>query len=275
MLSQEGSLCCNVCSKYYSRKSSLEKHKILCAFKQKTKYEIKVETEESADIPNHLQLAKIVQELTLKLIKMEEKMEIMQKYVDKKKKQINVLTWLNSNTGLKPMQIFKEWVKNSICVGQNDIENLMVNSLHYTFQRIFESQILINNDEIEDNYSYSYIYPVKSFQQKQNMIYIYDQEETQQQQNPGSKLWRQMNQEDFVLLLKIIQQNLIGELSKWKIANKGKFDESDKISDLFNRAVIKLMNVSFTPDSTFSKIRNSLYNHVKIDLKPLIEVEIV
>jgi len=258
----------------------LEKHKILCAFKQKTKYEIKVETEESADIPNHLQLSKIVQELTLKLIKMEEKMEIMQKYVDKKKKQINVITWLNSNTGLQPMQIFKEWVKNSICVGQNDIENLMVNSLHYTFQRIFESQILINKEddaeekEEKEETEYSYVYPVKSFQQKQNIIYIYDQEETQQTQS-NSKLWRQMNQEDFVYLLKVVQQNLIGELSKWKIANKGKFDESDKISDLFNRAVIKLMNLSFTPDSTFSKIRNSLYNHVKIDLKPLIEVEIV
>lgn len=268
MFSQEGSLCCNVCSKYYTRKSSLEKHKVLCEFKQKTKYEIKVETEESADIPNHLQLVKIVQELTLKLIKMEEKMEIMQKYVDKKKRQINVLTWLNSNETSAPIQIFKDWVKNSICVCQNDIENLMVNSLHYTFQRIFESQIIINKED-------SYVYPIKSFQQKQNIIYIYDQDQDQDKVNTNSKLWRQMNQEDFVYLLKIIQQNLIGELSKWKIANKGKFDESDKISDLFNRAVIKLMNLSFTPDSTFSKIRNTLYNHVKIDLKPLIEVEIV
>ncbi len=46
-----------------------------------------IEIEELGDVPNHLELVKIVQELTLKLIKMEEKMEEMQKWVIKKKKR--------------------------------------------------------------------------------------------------------------------------------------------------------------------------------------------
>ena len=258
MLTQEYLLCCNICNKKYTRKSSLEKHKILCAIKHKTKYELNIETEESSDIPNHFQLVKIVQELTLKLIKMEEKMEIMEKYVDKKKKQINTLDWLNTN--IKPIQIFNEWSKNSIYVCQNDVENLMINSLHYTFYKIFESQIIINKEN-------NYIYPIISFIHKQNIMYIYDFDITN-----GNKLWRQMNQEDFVLLLKIIQQNLICELSKWKNINKGKFYESDKISELFNKAIIKLMNLSFTPDHTFSKIRNFLYNHIKTELQQYPEI---
>lgn len=85
---QNNSYCCNICNKKYTRKVSLDKHKILCEFKLKTKNEIKVETEEAADIPNHLQLVKIVQELSLKLYKMEEKMEEMQQWVDKKEKTI-------------------------------------------------------------------------------------------------------------------------------------------------------------------------------------------
>ena len=44
MLTQEYLLCCNICNKKYTRKSSLEKHKILCAFKHKTKYELNIET---------------------------------------------------------------------------------------------------------------------------------------------------------------------------------------------------------------------------------------
>jgi len=136
----------------------------------------------------------------------------------------------------------------------------MVNSLHYTFYKIFESQIIINKEN-------NYVYPIISFIHKQNIMYIYDFDITS-----GNKLWRQMNQEDFVLLLKIIQQNLICELSKWKNINKGKFDESDRISELFNKAIIKLMNLSFTPDHTFSKIRNFLYNHIKTELQQSTEI---
>ena len=90
-------LCCNVCNKEYTRKSSLDKHKILCDFKMKTKREHQIEIEELADIPNHYQLVKIVQELTLKMIKMEEQMEEMKFWVDKKKRKVNVVVWLNTN----------------------------------------------------------------------------------------------------------------------------------------------------------------------------------
>jgi hypothetical protein len=67
--------CCQVCKKTYTRKTSLDKHKILCDFKTKTKLEHQVEEEELGDVPTHEQLVKIVQELTFKYIKLEEKME--------------------------------------------------------------------------------------------------------------------------------------------------------------------------------------------------------
>lgn len=249
-ITNNNKICCTICNKEYARKSSLDKHKILCEFKHKTKTQMQIELEESADIPNHLQLVKIVQELALKLIKMEEKMEEMEKYVDKKKKKIDILSWLNANTQVIPSRTFKEWVTNSLFFCQNDIENLMINSLHYTFQKIFESQIKV----IENNY----IYPIKAFSQKQGILYIYEIDDS-----TNSSSWRQLKPEDFVFLLKTMQHGLIGELSKWKIENKGKFDESDKIAELFNKAVIKLMNLSFTPDATYGKIRNGLYNYLQ------------
>jgi hypothetical protein len=66
---------CILCNKEYTRKSSLEKHKILCEYKTKSKREHKIEEEELGDVPTHFQLVKIVQELTLKYVKMEEKLE--------------------------------------------------------------------------------------------------------------------------------------------------------------------------------------------------------
>jgi hypothetical protein len=63
------------------------------------------------------------------------------------------------------------------------------------------------------------------------------------------------------------------ELAKWKTENQDKFDENDKISELFNKAIIKLMNMSFIQDNSFSKIRNGLYNYLKTDLKSIIDFD--
>jgi hypothetical protein len=246
---------CSICSKAYLRKSSYDKHRILCEFKLKSKTEIKIDNEEQADIPSYIQLVKIVQELTLKLNNMEEKMEEMQKWVDKKKKKINIVKWLNDtyNTENNNIISFTEWSSIYLKVDSNDFENLMENSLVYTIQKIFDKN-MIEKD---------FIYPIKCFTQKQNMFYIYSNSSCKN----SSCEWRQMTFEDLVILLKIIQNKMIKELTIWKTNNQGKFDDNDKISELFNKAIIKLMNISFTQDSTFSKIRNMLYNYLKVELK--------
>ena len=57
------------------------------------------------------------------------------------------------------------------------------------------------------------------------------------------------------------------ELTKWKVENKQKFDENDKISILFNKSIIKLTEISFSQDHKLSRIKNSLFNYLKMDLK--------
>jgi hypothetical protein len=248
--------CCVVCNKQYTRKSSLDKHKILCDFKLKTKREIQIESEELNDIPTHLQLVKVVQELTLKMIKMEEKMEEMQKWVDKKKRKLNVIVWLNTN--IIPTIGFLEWVNTVFVVKPEHFENLMENSLFHTIQQVFEHNLCEKSD---------FIYPIKSFSQKPGIFYICEKKED------DSPEWRQLVLTDMILILKTIQHRMIKELAKWKAENQSKFDDNDKISELFNKAVIKLMNISFTQDATLSRIKNGLYNYLKTDLKTMIDYE--
>jgi len=76
---------CSSCNKQYSRKHSLDKHKVLCDFKFKTENERNVEYEESSDIPSYIQLVKIVQQLSIQNNKMEQQLKDVQKWVDKKK----------------------------------------------------------------------------------------------------------------------------------------------------------------------------------------------
>jgi hypothetical protein len=70
-----------------------------------------------------------------------------------------------------------------------------------------------------------------------------------------------------------VQNKLLIQLTKWKTENQRNFDEDSRLSEKFNKAVIKLMSISFTQDATLSKIKSSLYNYLKIDLKTIIEYD--
>ena len=248
--------CCAVCNKQYTRKSSLDKHIILCDFKMKTRREHQIETEELGDVPTHFQLVKIVQELALKMIKMEERIEQMQKWVEKKKRKLNVVMWLNNN--VNPTIGFLEWVNTCLVVNQEHFENLMENTIFNTIQKIFEDNLSEKTD---------FVYPISCFSQKPGVFYICDKKEDYTVE------WRQLVLTDMVLILKIVQNAMIKELTKWKADNQHKFDDNNKISILFNKAVIKLMNMSFSQDSNLSRIKNELYNYLKTDLKSVVEFD--
>ena len=242
-------LCCSVCHKEYTRKSSLDKHKLLCDYKIKTTLERQIDIEELGDIPNHYQLAKIVQELTLKMFKMEEKMEEMKKWVDKKKRKVNVISWLNIN--IIPTIGFLEWVKISFVIKEEDFISLIDNTLFHTVQQIFEYNLCEKND---------FIYPIKCFTQKQGNFYICEKKPD------GSPEWKPLELQDMVLLMKTIQRGLINQLTNWKKDKQQEFGDNDKMAILFNKTVIKLMSISFTQDNTLSRIKNNLYNYLKAEL---------
>jgi len=253
---ESSKLCCVVCSKKYTKKSSLDKHKILCDFKTKTKRELKIEDEEQSDIPTYNQLVKIVQEMALKMSKMEDKLEEFNKWVDKKKKKLNVIGWLNEN--VNPTFGFLEWANVQLIVKEEHFENLMENSLFHTVQQVFEYNLPESND---------IIYPIRCFSQKTGIFYICEKGEN------GLPQWKQLALPDFIILLKTIQNRMIRVLSKWKSDNHLKIQDNDKISELFNKAVIKLMNMSFHQDVSLSRSRNNLFNYLKTDLKTKIDYE--
>lgn len=250
--------CCPICNKKYSRKMSIDKHSILCNFKLKSNSERQIEFEELGDTPTHLQLVKIVHELTFKYVKMQEQLEQLEQWVDKKKKKLNIISWLNSNK--TPTVGFLEWINTCLVVNQTHFKSLMENPLFKTIQQVFEYNLIETSD---------FIYPIACFSQKANTFYICEKKAD------NSPEWKQLVLSDMVILLKTLQHRMTRELSKWKTENQCNFNDNDKLSDTFNKAVIKLMNLSFTQDVSMSRIRNSLYTYLKTDLKTFIECEFV
>jgi hypothetical protein len=245
---------CVLCKKGYTRKSSLDKHIVLCEFKSKSKLELQVAVEESSDKPTYDQLVKIVQELSIKYVKMEEKMTEMQQYIDRKKKKVDVISWLNSH--VTPTTGFLEWINVVVTVEQSHFlhllrpETTIFDSLHEVF--IYN---LLKTD---------FVCPLTCFAQKNGIFYICEPDQE------NGFVWVEMELKDFVLLLKQIQKKMIGELSEWRKENRQLFTENDRIADQFNKAVIKLMNIGFTQDANMSRIKNGLFHYLKVDLDSLV-----
>lgn len=239
---------CQICKKEYSRKTSLDKHRLLCEYKTKTKTELTVEEEEIGDKPSYAQLVKIVQELSIKYAQMETKMDEMQQWINRRKKKQDVIGWLNGN--INASIGFLEWITMTIHVDATHFEYLMKseNNIFQTYHLILENNIKEQPD---------FVYPICCFRDKANIFYICEKDETLH-----VSIWRQMEPTEFIQIVKKIHNLLVGELTKWKKWNREKIDENDKLSDLFNKAVIKLMNITFTSDgaTNINKIRNIMYN---------------
>ena len=178
---------CEYCNKQYTRKSSFNRHVILCEVMNQSKRIRECEEQEETDIPTIKQLYSIIQELAISQKKMEEKMEMMQKWVDKKKKKINVIDWLTDNTN--PSNTFEDWV-SKLDVVQEDITLLTDNTIVQTIINILKRNLLE-----DDNSSY----PIACFTEKSNKIYVYVD---------ITQKWVQQTQTQFVYILKIVHSKI-------------------------------------------------------------------
>jgi len=245
---------CSVCNKQYTKKSSLKNHQVLCEFKYKTSHEKKVDAEEEDDLPTYGELVKIVMHLSQKCDGLETELSLMQRWINKKKKKINVSQWLIDN--VHPTFSFTEWIMSYIEVSEQHIMYLFEKPLYDFIYYVYDTNLSNAN----------MVYPIKSFSEKNHIIYICDKKET-------GNHWRKLETEDFALLLKKIRNTMIKIILEWKTKNQEKLTNDRHFEEKYNKAIIKLMNINFTPDAAFNHMKNDLYNYVKTDLKSVIEYD--
>ena len=244
---------CNACGKKYTRKHSLEKHSILCQFQLKTKREKLIDNEETRDIPTYQELINIVQELSIKQEKMERQMQEFQKWTQKERRKMNVLEWLNEN--ITPTNDFHSWLQQ-ISINENYFTCLMEENTIEVVQQILTDHIPKDSTTI---------YPLQSFSQKNGIIYIFI--------NDAQQKWLEITNTMFIKLLQHIQSLFLKKLIAWKEIHKQEMLEKDELSILYNKMIIKLMDIPLVKNSHYTRIQNMLFNYLKKDLKSLIEYE--
>jgi hypothetical protein len=262
-MSVDSKICCVHCGKGYKNRTNMNKHLVLCELvhKSKRKKQLLIEEEEDNNLPSQKQMYKMLLELAFKYNTLEEKMELAMKWIDKKKKKINVVEWLQTN--LKPDCIFDN-LSDKVIIINSDIEFLFNNSFIDTLNEAF-SRVLYTSDKSDDE---SNIVPLFAFVQKANVIYTYNTNESSVE-----PIWVELSKVKLIYFLNKIHFKFVKKLSEWKKTNQALIDESESSLDLYNKTLIKLMGIDFKQESLLSKIRTNMYNKMKTDMKALIEYE--
>ncbi len=255
---KQSSQCCIYCGKAYKNRINLDKHTNLCELIYKsTKRRKELIIEEDDDIPSQKKLYHILLELGQKYSRLEEKVDEMNKFIVKRKKKINVLEWLNTN--ITPETIF-ERLTDKIIVTEEDIDCLIKNSVYDTFNEIFSKTLyLLKDNEISC--------PLFAFIQKTNVLYIYDKNICDKPE------WCELSREKLVKFLNILHNKILKELFNWKQKRSKEINKDDNLAIQYDKTMVKLMNIDFKQDATIGKIRSSIYQHMKTDMKALLEYE--
>ena len=197
----------------------------------------------------------IILELAFKCSSLEKKVEELSKGTSMKKSKIHILDYLNSN--ITPTSNFIEWSEHFNTINE-DIEFLIndkTNSVHDVMMRIIERTTDMNmtyDSKTIDEYPY----PIICISQKQKTFYIYLEE------------WTICPSDQFILFVKIIHSKLFNQLCIWNQKNKQRLNDNEKLDDQYNNVIGRIAGYKFAEESTdMNKLRTSLYQYMKLDLK--------
>ena len=231
---------CRFCSKAFTRKSYYDRHMLICELFNKSKQERKLEVEEDKDTPTVRKLYEIIMEMSVKYKKMEEKVEELSKYVDTKKKKINIIEWLNTTyTSCEP---FDEWMKK-IKVERKHLETIFSDDYVYGALHVFKD--------------HENIIHIKSYDQKDNIFYIFT--------NTHANTWCEMTQQQFDKMMDFISKQFIHEFVLWQNENKHRM-EDDNYAMTYMKNIRKMNGGNNTTEQLYRKIHRELYKHMKTSL---------
>ena len=258
---KQSSICCTYCGKgYKSRNSSAyEKHVILCELLANCKKQTSSSNKnslEDEDIPSNKRMYSLLLELGSKYKKLEEKLEKMEeinKLLTKKKKKINMIEWLNTNT--IPEYTFED-LPDKIIISDKIIEFLLNNTFNDTFNELFSNNNNNNNNESK---------PLFASIKKTNILYIYDKINNINNTNnkEQQREWQELSREKLIRFLNIIQKKISKVFFEWKKNKKNELKENEKLSNLCDKALIKIMTPEFKEEQTYIKFKNMIYHKIK------------
>jgi hypothetical protein len=279
----ENKFICSYCKKIYIRKASYNNHLIkckLCRFSSncgktepESESELELESEsESVCVPD-VTMDSLKKDLTIhnlfamvimlynKYEKLESEYTELKKYVTITKNKINILDYLNEN--------FKHDFMNMDAGGTNITK--------------FIDELVIGEDQLQKIFKYDYVdgifniicdyidklnvkgllVPIKCFNTKENVLYIFDGE-----------LWLIMDDVYLRKFIKSFDKKILTKFVEWKKISEKTIDP-EIFGEIYIQNMKKVIGGNYEKKNPASMIKNRLYKHLKVDLKSIVSYDFV
>jgi len=266
----ENKFICTYCKKIYIRKASFNNHLIkckLCRFSSncgKTEPESETESESvvtmdsvKKDLTIHNLFAMVIM-LYNKYEKLESEYNELKKYVNVTKNKINILDYLNEN--------FKHDFMNMDAGGTNITK--------------FIDELVIGEDQLQKIFKYDYVdgifniicdyinvkgslVPIKCFNTKENVLYIFDGE-----------LWLVMDDNYLRKFIKSFDKKILTKFVEWKKIAEKTID-SEIFGEIYIQNMKKVIGGNYEKKNPAFMIKNRLYKHLKIDLQSIVRYDFI
>ena len=254
---------CIYCNKNYVRKSAYNNHLIkcrLCRFSSisanSTDNDLNFDAlKKDVNINN---LFSMVIMLHNKYERLESEYNELKKYVNITKNKINIVDYLNEHykndylhNGINVKKFLDDLVVDEIILDKifkYDYVEGILNILIEYIQKLQKNKVLI---------------PIKCFNNKENVLYIFDNEE-----------WIVMDELLIISFIKSIDKKLLTQFLIWKIDAEKKV-ESEIFGEIYIKNMKKVIGGNFEKKNKAVMIKNKLYKYLKIDLKSIVHYEFV
>lgn len=227
---------CPCCFKVFKKKACYEKHIFTCE-----------RTNADKPIPTQQQLYDMIQNITEKYNAIQTELETIKSKLNITNKKLNVLTWLNENK-LENTMDFISLIK-SVKIDES--------ALNMIFEKGFVDGVFeIINAHFQSHQTYQFI---KCFQQKKNIIHIFQNNQ-----------WQILSNEDFVKLMNEINMKIFATFNEYRETNNDNL-KLDEFQTIFNNNFQKILCVNIPFCTRCVRIKNKLYNEFNECFKTLIE----
>lgn len=242
---------CMGCGRSFRRKTNYKAHLLICEQLLDSKKMKMMMLDESGHIPTQTELFYLVRNLMVKCESLESEVTKLRKYANITKKQINIIDWLNNN--LTVSISYSDWLKTLHNITQDELQKVFKCKYIEGVYQILESRLSITETQS---------HPIKCFNQKSNMFFIYDDNK-----------WSLMTMDMFNNLANLINGRLIKAFYVWKAKHIEEIENNDRMFDTYTENMRIVLGENKTNAQIIQKLKTKLYTYLKCDLKNIVKYE--
>ena len=271
---------CQFCGKMYVRKKAYMHHILMCEISKKNVCAYEDTKSNNHHVPSNKELYEIIVNLNNKYERLREDYDLLKRFVDTRRRKIDILEWLNKSCILRKGNDFESIFMNML-LGQEDLniifDNDYVNGIANIIATIVYSMNIDqdrdkNKDKDIDNGSC-----LRAFTHREGIFYIYARNKVLKNDCIEDNCirddcidddlkWQIMENSDFDRLIKSIDSKLLIAFKEWHLKTEKIMDE-DKFAELYIKNLKKVMGGNFKMCEKIGKIKNRLYKMIKSEMK--------